>query len=90
MCTSFKISAKGEAAKLWPDHLRTFTPVPGLSKTHLIVYCIDDWDEIAFTSKQLLGNSVSSSASPPSAPPSPPLVVYLTEISFYCQPRLAE
>ena len=29
MCTSFKISAKGEAAKLWPGHLRTFTHVPG-------------------------------------------------------------
>ena len=29
ICSSIKISAKGEAAMLWPDSLGTFTPVPG-------------------------------------------------------------
>ena len=29
ICSSINISAKGQAAKLWPDSLGTFTPVPG-------------------------------------------------------------
>ena len=61
---------------------------PGL----IVKNSLNDKDEVAIARNlhnywsQLLGNSVSSSTSPPS----PPLVVYLTEISFYCQPRLAE